>query len=88
MQVRLFSTLIQNPTDATAFELEINNWLNEQDIEVLSMTVSSSERDGQISMVFFVVYDEPDDDDEGDELSVTLPQIKIELPLDPLTPRM
>ena len=89
MQVRLFSATLQpGTTDADAFELEINNWLNEVDIDVLSMTVSTSERDGNISMVFFVVFDEPADDDPGDELPVTLPNITVQLPFDKLTPRL
>jgi hypothetical protein len=88
MLVRLFSQIIQpGSTDADAFEREINNWLNEQDIEILSMTVSTSERDGDISMVFFIVYDELEDD-EPNELSVTLPRIQVEIPFDPLTPRL
>lgn len=87
MQVRLFSATLKGTTDADAFELEINNWLTEQDIEVLSMTVSTSERDGNISMVFFVVYDELEDDGEGDELPVTIPQIKFEIDHS-LTPRL
>lgn len=86
MQVRLFSTIIQ-PGKTDSFELEINNWLNENpDIDILSMTVSTSERGGDIPMAFFVVYDDSEDDD-GDELTVTIPQITVrEIP--PLTPRL
>jgi hypothetical protein len=87
MQVRLFSSVIQPGTNDDAFEREINDWLNEQNIEVLSMTVSTSERDSSISMVFFIVYDELEDDNPDDELPVTLPQITVEIPYDPLTPR-
>jgi len=88
MQVKLFSAAFRPDTpEAQAFELEINNWLENQDIDILSMTVSSSERDTYLSMVFFVVYEELEDDDEGDGLEVTIPQITVrEIP--PLTPRM
>ena len=83
MLVRIFSAILRPGTsDSEAFELEINNWLNENpDIEILSMTVSSSERDGDIPLVFFVVYEELEGDEEGDELMVTLPRIQVkELP--------
>lgn len=91
MQVKIFSQIIRPSTsDADAFELEINNWLAENDdIEILSITISSSERDSDISMVFFVAYDELEDDGDGDgdELTVTLPRITVK-DLSPLIPRL
>lgn len=65
-------------SDAKNFEREINDWLNSNlDIDILSMTVNANDRDGSTSMVFFVVYDDSEDDDEGDELTVTLPHITV-----------
>ena len=88
MQVKLFSGVFCPGTpEAEVFELEINGWLDRNvDIEILSMTVSSSERANYINMVFFVVYEERDDD-EGDELTVTLPHITVK-DLSPLIPRL
>ena len=68
---------------------KLTTGLPNKKLKIHCMTISSSsERDGNISMVFFVAYDELGPDDEGDELPVTIPQIKFEIPFDTLTPRL
>ena len=90
MRVRLFTTIIQPGTTADVeFEHNINNWFDENpDIEVLTVSMNMSERDGNISAVFFVVYDELDDDSNSDELPEGLPEVMVNIPYSRLNRRL